>query len=98
MSVLGLTKLAWDLEHEAGLVDQYSNEPAAVLNRYQLTEQQRQWVLDLDASALLGEGMNPVSLRNLLVQLGVPHGEMYGHQSKATAQQPPNGDTGPGQP
>jgi hypothetical protein len=86
MSVLGLTKLAWALEHEDGLLDRYRREPATVLDGFSLDDAERTSVLDLDASDLRERGMNPVALRNLLVLLGVPHGRMYTHaQLRATA-------------
>ncbi|WP_166352451.1 hypothetical protein [Phytoactinopolyspora limicola] len=77
MSLLGLTKLAWDLEHQEGLLDAYHAAPAAVLARYRLQPRHHQAVLDFDAATLLDDGLNPVVLRNLLVILGVPHAKLY---------------------
>ena len=77
MSVLGLTKLAWDLEHETGLLERYRRDPDPVLDAYQLTEAERAAVRALDPHPLLAVGLNPVVLRNLFVILGVAHGEIY---------------------
>lgn len=80
MSVLGLTKLARDLEHVDGLLDDFRAEPARFLERYDLADAEEKAVVDLDTAFLLERGMNPVALRNLIVLLGVPHGQMYTHQ------------------
>ncbi|WP_129667077.1 hypothetical protein [Phytoactinopolyspora endophytica] len=77
MNHLMLTKLAWALEHEDGLLDAYRHDPGAVLDRFKLSARHRQAVLDHDAETLLADGLNPVVLRNLLVMLGVPHAELY---------------------
>ncbi|MCR1782701.1 hypothetical protein KVF89_09170 [Nocardioides carbamazepini] len=79
MSVLGLTKLARALEHEDGLLERFRSEPGAVMDRFVLDDAERASVLALDANDLRERGMNPVALRNLLVLLGVPHGQMYVH-------------------
>lgn len=79
MAILGLTKLARDLEHRNGLVAELRAAPTDVLGRYDISETEVRAVLELDAHALLAAGMNPVALRNLLVLLGIPHGAMYTH-------------------
>lgn len=79
MSVLALTRLARDLEHEPGLLDEFLAGPRPVLARYDVSDEEQGWVLDLDAQALLDHGMNAVALRNLLVLLGIPHAAMYTH-------------------
>ena len=80
MSVLGLTKLSRELEHQDGLLERFRTDPADVMDAFDLTVNERSWVLDLDAESLLDHGMNAVALRNLLVLLGIPHGQMYTHQ------------------
>lgn len=77
MSAYHLTKLAWDLEHADGLLARFQQDPDAVLDRYRLTDAERQAIADRDARWLLTTGINPVALRNLMVLLGVPHGRMY---------------------
>ncbi|SOD99409.1 hypothetical protein [Blastococcus haudaquaticus] len=77
MNLLALTKLAWDLEHEPGLLDRYRADAGPVLAGYRLDDAARQAVLDRDAHALLAGGLNPVALRNLLVLLGIPHADLY---------------------
>ena len=79
MSTLGLNKLAWDLEHVAGLGQDYDADPESVLNRYDIDPREVRAVVDLDATTLLRYGMNPVALRNLLVLLGIPHAQLYTH-------------------
>lgn len=75
--VLGLTKLAWDLEHVPGLLARYRQDAAAVLDGYLLSGPQRAAVLELDPWPLLEDGLNPVVLRNLFVTLGIRHGAIY---------------------
>ncbi|WP_216915621.1 hypothetical protein [Nocardia noduli] len=87
MSVLGLTKLAWDLEHVEGLLDSYRTDPRQVLADYDLAPHERTAVAELDAHLLLAQGMNPVALRNLLVLLGIPHGQLYTHRQPTSAAQ-----------
>ncbi|MFC3961510.1 hypothetical protein [Nocardia jiangsuensis] len=79
MSVLGLTKLAWDLEHVDGLLDSYRANPDTVLAGYDIDAGEAVAVAELDAHFLRADGMNPVALRNLLVLLGIPHGRLYTH-------------------
>jgi hypothetical protein len=77
VSIVGLNRLARDLEHTPGLLGDFRSAPDAVLARYPLTAEERQAVTGRDAAWLLAHGMNPVALRNLMVVLGVPHGDMY---------------------
>ena len=86
MSVFGLTKLSRALEHRDGLVERFRAAPVEVMAEFDLSAQESDWVLDLDTRALLDLGMNPVALRNLLVLLGVPHGQMYTHQQSLRRQ------------
>jgi hypothetical protein len=77
VSVYGITKLAWDLEHADGVLARFHDDPRAVLAEYRLTEAERDAILRLRAGPLLAGGVNPVALRNLFVLLGVTHSEMY---------------------
>ncbi|MDX6740575.1 hypothetical protein [Actinocorallia sp. A-T 12471] len=77
MSVVGLNRLARDLEHTPDLLAAYTAAPEDVLTDYPLTADEGAAVLQRDATWLLGHGMNPVALRNLMVVLGVGHHEMY---------------------
>ncbi|WP_229053494.1 hypothetical protein [Aeromicrobium sp. Leaf350] len=81
MSVLGLTKMTWDLEHLDGHVDELLGDPRTFMSRYDVSDTEARAVEQLDATALLELGMNPVALRNLLVLLGIPHGQMYTHST-----------------
>ncbi|MWA05397.1 hypothetical protein F8568_034550 [Actinomadura sp. LD22] len=73
MSIVGLNRLAWDLEHRPDL----PGELPETLQHYPLTAVERRAVLNRDSAWLLANGMNPVALRNLMVSLGVPHSAMY---------------------
>ncbi len=77
MSVYGVTRLAWDLEHADGVLARYRRDPHVVLDGYVLTGPERAAVHDLDAPALLAAGVNPVAVRNLFVLLGVTHRDMF---------------------
>lgn len=79
MSVLGVNKFTLDLEHRPGLLDAYRADPAAVLDGYRLSEQERAAIQRLDADYFLASGVNPIVIRNLLVILGIPHKDMYTH-------------------
>jgi hypothetical protein len=77
MSVVGIQRLAWDLEHVDGLLESMRAGPDDVLARYPLTATEALAVKRLDAPWLLRAGVNPVALRNLLVIQGVAHKDMY---------------------
>ncbi|WP_176611571.1 hypothetical protein [Actinomadura sp. WMMB 499] len=77
MSIVGLNRLARNLEHEPGLLEAFRADPAPVLADYPLTGEERRAVAAKDAAWLLAHGMNPVALRNLMVVLGVAHQDMY---------------------
>ncbi|MEV0631011.1 hypothetical protein [Nonomuraea wenchangensis] len=77
MSIVGLNRLARDLEHAPGLRERFAADPEQVLPGYALTEEEHAAVTRRDAAWLLRAGMNPVALRNLMVTLGVAHHEMY---------------------
>jgi hypothetical protein len=77
MSIYGISRLAWDLEHVDGLAARLKDDPHAVLADYPLTDSERDAVFCNDARWLLAHGVNPVVLRNLVVMQGVPHAKMY---------------------
>jgi hypothetical protein len=77
MSIYGISRLAWDLEHVDGLVARLKAAPHVVLAEYPLTDAERDAVFCNDAHWLLAHGVNPVVLRNLIVMQGIPHGQMY---------------------
>lgn len=79
MSVLAINQFTRDLEHEPTTIDAYRADPSAVLAGYRLTDDERIAILALDAAELLDRGVNPIVIRNLLVILGIKHGEMYTH-------------------
>lgn len=77
MSIVGLNRLARELEHTPGLLERWREAPQSVLRAYALSEDERRAVCNKDATWLLAHGMNPVALRNLMVVLGVAHDAMY---------------------
>ncbi|MEV7284816.1 hypothetical protein AB0O01_09700 [Streptomyces sp. NPDC093252] len=77
MSIVGLNRLARDLEHVPGLLDRFREAPQPVLRTYDLSEDEKRAVSSTDATWLLAHGMNPVALRNLMVVLGIAHHAMY---------------------
>lgn len=79
MSVIAVNKFTLALEHDPGKIEAYRADPEAVLDQYRLSSQERDEIRRLDARALLARGINPIVIRNLLVILGIPHGEMYRH-------------------
>jgi hypothetical protein len=79
MSVVGLCRLVRDLERVAGAAAELRADAPAVLARYSLTDVERDAVLDLDARALVGLGLNPLPMRNLLTLSGVRNPEIWTH-------------------
>ncbi|MEU5879984.1 hypothetical protein [Spirillospora sp. NPDC047279] len=77
MSIVGLNRLARELEHSPGLLADFKAAPEPVLARYPLSPEERRAVTGRKAEWLLAHGMNPVALRNLMVVLGVAHRDMY---------------------
>ncbi|TJY66157.1 hypothetical protein E4J89_17410 [Arthrobacter sp. CAU 1506] len=79
MSVVGVHRLVRDLERRDGLVDRLLEQPAAVLETYPLSDDEREAVLNLDAAALVDLGVNPLVMRTLLVLAGVANPDIYSH-------------------
>lgn len=77
MSLVEVNRLAWDLEHVPGLLERARADLDSVLGGYDLDSAEIRAVRDRDSWWLLDRGMNPVALRNLMVVLGVAHGDMY---------------------
>ena len=77
MSVVGIQRLAWDLEHVDGLLGCFQTDPDNVLARYPVSAAEALAVQRLDAHWLLAAGVSPVALRNLMVIQGVAHKDMY---------------------
>jgi hypothetical protein len=77
MSVVGISALARDLEHEPGLLDRWPAERDEILGRYAITDAEADAIRRYDAAWLLARGVNPVALRNLFVIQGVAHKDMY---------------------
>lgn len=77
MSAFAVTRLAWDLEHVAGLRERYDSDPESVLAEYDLSDEERAAIRAKDARTLLDAGVNPIALRNLMVLLGAPGAQMY---------------------
>jgi hypothetical protein len=77
VSVVGLNRLARELEHTPGMLEAFLATPEPVLADYPLAPEERLAVVRRDAAWLLAHGMNPVALRNLMVVLGVAHRDMY---------------------
>ncbi|MGW4032935.1 hypothetical protein ACWEFL_27140 [Streptomyces sp. NPDC004838] len=80
MSIVGLNRLARELEHTSGLLERFREAPQSVLRAYDLSGEERRAVCNTDATWLLARGMNPVALRNLMVVLGIAHHAMYRSQ------------------
>lgn len=79
MSLVQLSRLIRDVEHREGVLEELRDDPAMVLNRYDLSHAERAAVLDLDAQRLVDLGVNPLLMRTLLVLNGVGNPEIYGH-------------------
>lgn len=79
MSVVAVHKLVRDLERRYGAVARLRENPEAMLAEYSLSDTERDAVLDLDASALVALGVNPLVMRTLLVLVGVGNPDIYSH-------------------
>ncbi|MFD9718695.1 hypothetical protein [Streptomyces sp. NPDC059076] len=82
MSIVGLNRLARELEHDPALLERFHRSPSSVLGAYTLSEAEKRAVGNTDATWLLAHGMNPVALRNLMVVLGIAHHAMYPSQRR----------------
>ncbi|MEV6161875.1 hypothetical protein AB0L71_08115 [Streptomyces sp. NPDC052052] len=80
MSTVGLGRLARDIARIEGVTERLRADPHSVLAQYPLTGPERDAVLRLDAAALVGLGLNPLVMRNLLFLLGVPNADLYTHR------------------
>jgi hypothetical protein len=79
VSVVAVHKLVRDLERRDGAVDRLREDPEGMLAEYRLSNAERDAVLDLDASALVALGVNPLVMRTLLVLVGVGNPDIYSH-------------------
>lgn len=79
MSLVALGQLTRDVCRRPDAKQLLLEDPTALLDRYRLTDDEREAVLDLDAQALVDLGLNPVVMRNLLVSAGVGNAEIYTH-------------------
>lgn len=85
MSLVQLSRVVRDIEHTDGALAEFQANPEAVLDRYRLTADERQAVLDLDAQRLIDLGLNALLMRTLLVMNGVGNPEIYTHSIRLGA-------------
>lgn len=79
MSLVHLSRLIREVEHGDGVLDRLREDPEAVLAEYDLTSEEADAVLDLDAQRLVDLGVNPLLMRTLLVLNGVGNPDLYSH-------------------
>lgn len=79
MSLVQLSRLIREVEHTDGVLARLRAEPEAVLAEYDLTDEERAAVLDLDGQRLVDLGVNPLLMRTLLVLNGVGNPDLYSH-------------------
>lgn len=96
MSVVGLCRLVRDVERVPELAAELRRDAPSVLDRYALSDAEREAVIDLDAGALVELGLNPLPMRNLLTLSGVANSEIYTHERSLRAAGQPT-DHKPGQ-
>jgi len=70
MSQFALNQFLYDTGAEATLAE-YRRSPAAVLDRYDLTLEERQAVEQLDIARLYAAGVNPYRLRYFCLSMGI---------------------------
>lgn len=85
MSVLGVSRLIRDIEHEDGALERLQADPEGVIDGYPVTSTEREAVLALDAARLVELGVNPLLVRTLLILNGVRGPEMYTHGLRLVA-------------
>lgn len=79
MSLVALGHLAHDLDRQPSAKQELLTDPVAFLAGYDLTDAERQGVLDLDAQALVDLGLNPMLMWNILAAAGVGPRDLYSH-------------------
>lgn len=73
----GLHKLLWELRRDPALAERFRREPAAVLDRYELTAEERAAITDRDFRLLFDRGVNPYLLYFCALQIGVSRDSYY---------------------
>ncbi|MEP9383282.1 hypothetical protein [Nocardioides sp. KR10-350] len=79
MSLVALGQLARDLDRVPGTKESFVADPVSFLAAYDLTETEREAVLDLDAERLVGLGLNPMVMWNILGAAGIAWPDLYTH-------------------
>lgn len=79
MSLVALGHLAHDLDRRPTAKQELVADPAGFLAGYDLTDAERDAVLDLDAQALVDLGLNPMLMWNILAAVGVGPRDLYSH-------------------
>lgn len=73
----GLHKLLWELRRDPALAGRFRDDPASVLDRYELTAQERAAIVDRDFRLLYDQGVNPYLLYFCALQIGVSRDSYY---------------------
>jgi hypothetical protein len=85
MSRVQLSRLIKDVQRQEVLREQLQTDPESVVQRYDLTPQEREAFLNLDAQQLIDLGVNPLLMRTLLVINGVGNADLYTHNIRLTS-------------
>jgi hypothetical protein len=77
VSVYQVQKLIWEVDRDRELKRQFREDPESVLGRYDLSDQERQALRDVDAWALRSMNVHPILMRQYTRLFHIPHGEIF---------------------
>jgi hypothetical protein len=72
-----LHKLLWELRRDPELARQFQEDPAGVLDQYELTEQEQAAIIGKDFRLLFDRGANPYLLYFCALQIGMTRDSYY---------------------
>jgi hypothetical protein len=76
MSAYRVNKLLFDLQVQPGLWEEFKAHPGAVTDRYRLSAEEAQAVINVDATAMSRLGVQPYLLRFYTVRQGMGNEEL----------------------
>lgn len=77
MSAYGVGKLFFEIGRNPQLIQQFQQDPDSVMERYDLTEEEKAALRNKDMRYLYKIGVNPYQLIGAVRLLGVPMGKFF---------------------
>jgi len=76
MSAYRINRLLFDLQMKPGLWEEFKDSPELVADRYHLDADEARAVIDVDATAMSRQGVQPYLLRFYTVRQGMSNEEL----------------------